>query len=195
MKRKITSIVIIVLLINSFAITANAGTSFPDVDDDAEYAWAVELTKNMGLFKGDENGNFNPYSGITRAEFATVVCRMMVGEFVDTHSSRIGFSDVPPTHWAFKYITWAYENGIVSGYGNDVFGPNDPVTYEQAIKMLLCAVGCEDEALDTGGWPYGYITVAEKLGILIGVENTFGESITRSNIAVLIGNLDSVNFG
>lgn len=194
MKRALVFLATLLLISVFGTTTASAGTVFPDVNDDADYAGAVELSKDMGIFNGDSNGNFNPYSGITRAEFATVVCKYMGGDSRATAPKSAVFQDVPANNWAANYIAWAVEHGIVSGYGNGMYGPNDSVTYEQAIKMLLCAVGCEDEAVDAGGWPYGYIMVADKLGILIGVEDTFGNSITRSNVAVLICNLDNVNF-
>ena len=194
MRKKITSVIVAVFIMNLFIIPVAAGTAFPDVDDNAEYAWAADLTKEMGLFVGDSNGNFNPYNGITRAEFATVVCRLMGGEAAAKAIKTSVFDDVSTSHWASGCIAWAAENEIVGGYGDGNFGPSDVVTYEQAVKMLVCAIGYSDRAIDAGGWPYGYVAIADNLGILDRVENTFGDSITRANVAVLVGNIQNNNY-
>lgn len=173
------------------ATTASAGSVFPDVSDDADYARAAELTKDMGVFAGDSNGNFNPNQGITRAQCAAVVCRLLDAESYAQNMTTAAFTDVSASHWANGYIAWAYDQGIINGYGNGKFGPSDTVTYEQAIKMLMVGIGYGDAAVDAGGYPNGYISVAERYGFLSGVENTFGNVITRANIAVLVANIAS----
>lgn len=172
--------------------SAFAASGFPDVPDNADYAWAVELTKDMGVFTGDSSGNFNPDQDITRAQFAAVVCRFLGGEEEAKTAKASVFTDVPSSHWANRYITWAYNKGIINGYGNGKFGPSDVVTYEQAIKMLMCGIGYGDAAIDAGGYPDGYISVAKTCGFLAGVDDTFGSAITRANIAVLVANVYAV---
>ena len=190
MKKRVFGIFLcLTLAIGMLATTASAGSVFPDVSDDADYAWAAELTQGMGIFTGDENGNFNPDQGITRAQCAAVVCRLLDAETDAQSMSTTVFTDVPTSHWANGYIAWAYEQGIISGYGNGKFGPSDTVTYEQAIKMLMAGIGYNDVAIDAGGYPNGYISVADNYGFLRGVEDTLGDVITRSNIAVLVSNI------
>ena len=190
MRKRILGIFLCLMLTaGMLATTAFAGSVFPDVSDDADYAWAAELTKDMGVFAGDSNGNFNPNQGITRAQFAAVVCRFLGGDEDAKNMKTSVFTDVPTSHWANGYIAWAYGKGIISGYGNGKFGPSDTVTYEQAIKMLMGGIGYGDAAVDAGGYPNGYITVADNYGFLRGVENTFGNMITRANIAVLVSNI------
>ena len=117
---------------------AMAASSFPDVDEYAPYAEAVEYLKERNIMVGDNHGNFNPNKTVTRAEMATIVCRML-GETENLTISNT-FTDVPNTHWANKYIAKAAELSIVSGYGNGKFGPNDMVTYEQAVTMVVRAL-------------------------------------------------------
>lgn len=192
MRKRILDIFLsLILTAGMFVTPAFAGSVFPDVSDSADYAWAAKLTKEMGIFAGDNKGNFNPDKGITRAECAVVVYRLL-GETADAATMTTNaFTDVPKSHWANGYIAWAYSKGFISGYGNGKFGPSDMVTYEQAITMLMAGIDYGSAAVDAGGYPYGYISVAERYGFLSGVEDTFGSAITRANIAVLLANIVS----
>lgn len=189
MKKEFAKWVGLMLIICQLTIPAYAGTSFPDVPDTAPYADAVSLMKEYSIFNGDANGNFNPDAGITRAEFAAVVCRTVGGENEISKKVEATFSDVPSNHWASGYVDWAVKSGIISGYGDGRYGPSDMVTYEQAIKMVVCAAGYSDAALDAGGWPDGYVDVANGLGLLAGVDETPNVPMTRANVAVMISNL------
>ena len=48
------------------------------------------------------------------------------------------FTDVDASHWAKNYIQTAYNLGIIAGMGDGTFAPDAPVTYEQALKMVVC---------------------------------------------------------
>ena len=193
MRKRIWALLLCLLLTaGMLPLTAHAGSMFPDVPDNADYAWAAELTKERGIFAGDNKGNFNPDQGITRAQCAAVVCRLLDAEAEAQSMSTAVFTDVPTSHWANRYVAWAYEKGIINGYGNGKFGPSDTVTYEQAIKMLMAGIGYGDAAIDAGGYPNGYISIAERCGFLAGVDNTFGSAITRANMAVFLANIVSI---
>ena len=147
--------------------TAYADTvgSFPDVPEDADYAEAVEVLADLGIFTGDDKGNFKPDNTITRAECAAIICRMLGVEDEAKAMKNQVFPDVPASFWGAGYIAKAAELDIIGGYGNGKFGPNDDVTMEQMIKMLVCAWGYGDYAMTLGGWPKGYADVAVEIGI------------------------------
>lgn len=162
-----TIIFVLLLLVCFWAFgSMTLAASFKDVPESAEYAEAVELLSDYGVLTGDENGNFNPNSTITRAEFATIICRL-VGVAEDAKGiKQSSFTDVPASHWAVGYIAKANELGIINGNGDGTFSPESPVTQEQAIKMLVCVLEYEDEANEAGSWPNGYIIVARNLKII-----------------------------
>ena len=191
MKKEFAKWVGLMLIICQLTIPAYAGTSFPDVPDTAPYADAVSLMKEYGIFNGDANGNFNPNAGITRAEFAAVVCRAVSEESEISKKVEAAFADVPSNHWAAGYINWGVRRGILNGYGQGVFGLQDKVTYEQAIKVIVSVMGFENDAKELGGYPGGYITVAKRQGYLDGVNGKTGAAITRANIAVLLSHIIS----
>lgn len=186
MKNTINRIVVWVIVMSLLICSAQAGSVFPDVDDNADYAEAVKVLNNMGIMVGDDQGNFNPSKTITRAEMAAIVCRML--GCTDGLTNSDVFSDVPINHWANAYIGRASEFGIVSGYGNGQFGPSDIVTYDQAVTMIVRAVGGESEALDMGGYPEGYLSVATKYNLLNGVLTEKDHFMSRANIAIIINN-------
>lgn len=163
---------------------------FHDVDPEADYAEAVYLLSELGIVVGDGAGNFNPDNTISRAETAVILCRLMGVEDEAKAMQVAIFDDVAATHWAAGYVAKAVELGIIRGYGNGHFGPTDPVTYEQIVKMLVCAWGYEGEALAKGGWPKGYVAVAAEIGI-IDDTNTVTDTqapVVRWRVALLANN-------
>lgn len=109
---------------------------YPDV----EKHWAKDAINDMGsrmVVFGDENGDYNPGSDMTRAGFAATIV-MALGLTPATGES--GFNDVFPSDWYCGYIETAAAYGIVNGYGGGIFGPNDLITREQAMTMLARAM-------------------------------------------------------
>ena len=82
---------------------------------------------------GHGNGKFGPNEKISRGQFAQIIYnREGRPEAVESG----GFSDVPKGQWYYDAVTWAAGSGVVSGYGNGKYGPNDPITREQLAVML-----------------------------------------------------------
>lgn len=119
----------------TFAI--NTGLPFTDVAADNSYFEAVKYVYNRGMMNGVPAANgttiFDGYSTITRGQVVTILYRLSNSPSASTYS---GFNDVPSNQYYAAPITWAYSNGIVGGYGNGQFGPNDPITREQLAKIL-----------------------------------------------------------
>lgn len=192
MKRVIRGITVGILTVGLLINVALAASVFPDVDAYSEYAEAVEYVYEAGIMLGDNTGCFNPNSTITRAEMATIICRML-GETENLTVSPV-FSDVPTSHWANPYVAKAAELGIVYGYDNGKFGPTDPLTYEQAVTMIIRALGGEELAQGAGGYPDGFLALAKTHGFLTGVVLEKGEQISRGEIANILYNCDSFRF-
>lgn len=85
---------------------------------------------------------------VTRGDFSEYICKAFkIGEVID----KIYFIDVQSDCWAAKYINALYESGIVSPAADKMFNPNDNITYEQACKMLVYALGYGKWVNYTGG--------------------------------------------
>lgn len=146
---------------------------------------AVNALAAAGIVNGRSEGIYAPNEGLTRAEMTAIILRAFGSEEIEDIEK---FKDVPPTHWAYIYVETAYKMGIVNGMTETTFVPDGSVTYEQAIKMLVCAIDKENTALKEGGWPDGYIKVASDLGALEGVDGQKGQAISRGTMAQMVYN-------
>ncbi len=197
--KKVLALVVALTMV----FTTVAFASYPDVDADANYAGAVELLSALEILKGDDNGNFNPDNTITRAEFSAVVCRALGLEgSANGAKGATMFTDVAADHWASGYINLASQQGIVNGKGNGIFDPEGNVTFTEAVKMLVVALGYEPMAAQKGGWPTGYLTVANSTKMTAGVASTGADAAAlRSTVAQLTANaieipvMDQTSFG
>ncbi|MBE7027626.1 MAG: S-layer homology domain-containing protein, partial [Ruminococcaceae bacterium] len=134
-------------------------------------------------------GNFNPDAEIKRSEFAAVVCRALGQESAAT-STVSKFPDVASNHWAVGYIGWAAGKEIVNGYEDGTFKPDNAVTYQEAVKMIMCALGFGPiaESDSYGGYPYGYLSLASTYGVTDGLSANPTAAAPRSLVAMLVEN-------
>ncbi len=174
------------------ALADSEGT-FPDVPEDAPYVQAVEALAELGIFTGDDQGNFNPDKTITRAEAATVLCCMLGVDGEARGMTEKAFDDLPDGFWGTGFVAKAAELGVISGYGDGRFGPFDPVTKEQMLTMLVSAWGYREDALSSGGWPDGFIAAAKNLGIADSGETDLKLPAKRWEVAVWCYNALSVD--
>lgn len=171
---------------------ALATSTFPDVPDSTAYAEAAEYLNDVGIMQGDTSGNFNPDKYVTRAQMAAIICRML-GETENPTTDGSRFTDVPASYWANGYIAKAAELGIINGYQDNSFKPNNTVTFEQAVKMVVSAGYGSDEAEVAGGYPNGFLFVAEKENLLNNLSTSKGLPMTRGNVALLLFNFYCAN--
>lgn len=195
--------VLALVVVFTMVLTTVAFASYPDVDNTADYAGAVELLSSLDILKGDDAGNFNPDQNITRAEYAAVVCRALgLENSANGAKGATMFTDVAADHWATGYINLASQQGIVNGMGDGTFEPESNVTYAQAVKMLVVAMGYEPMAAQRGGYPSGYLSVANSIKLTAGVSASGNDTpALRSTVAMLTANameiavMDQTGFG
>ncbi len=123
-----------------------------------KYEKQIEIMQALGVMDGYPDGTFKPENKVTRAEFLTMLLRLIKRQ--DVQSTTDSFTDVPADHFANGYIGYAVSAGICDGYGDGLFGPDDTVTYAQAVKMLMSTMGYDTVAQSNGGYPSGYIAAA-----------------------------------
>ena len=135
-------------LVFAMAFTLMAGAAFKDEESiDSSLRDDITLLEALGVFQGDENGNFNPTNNVTRAEAAKMIYVLKNNGVDDEAVAFKGvatFSDVPVGHWAEGYVNYCANLGIMAGWtenGQKVFNPNGNVTGVEMTKMLLCLVG------------------------------------------------------
>ncbi|MBQ3225659.1 MAG: S-layer homology domain-containing protein, partial [Clostridia bacterium] len=185
LKKLVSVVLALTMIISSMAFVS--AKDFGDVDTTASYAEAVSVLADLSILNGDEEGNFNPDADIKRSEFAAVLCRALGQENAANGSKGVVvFDDVAADHWASGYIAWAAQQKIVNGKGDGKFDPDAPVKYDEAIKMIVVALGYEPMAAKKGGYPTGYMVVAGNNGITDGVKLAGGANAPRAIVAQLV---------
>lgn len=106
---------------------------FSDVSESDWYYETVRFVQERGLMNGYEDGRFRPDGILSRAQLAQILFNK---EGKPGVNYLMDFSDVADEAWYAESIRWAAGQGIVGGYGNGTFGPNDPITREQLAVML-----------------------------------------------------------
>ena len=106
---------------------------FTDIADNAWYADAVHYVYKHGLMAGISATTFAPDATTSRSMIATILWRMAGSPVVNY---AMDYTDVAQGQWYSEAIRWAASEGIVGGYGNGLFGTNDPITREQFAAML-----------------------------------------------------------
>lgn len=172
MKKLLLSALIAVMVLGfgATAFAAYSGTvltsAFSDIaGHDAEY----ELTAlaALGVYSGSGIGSaVRPDDPITRAEFSKVVVTAIGrgGTAAGLAGLKPTFTDEVPA-WAWGYVNVAVYAGIINGYEDGTFKPNNPVTYAEAVTMLIRAISGHKEQVPAGVWPYNYL--------FYGVDNGF----------------------
>ena len=158
--------------------------------------WAeryVRYLNERGIFKGDDNGNANLESAVTRAEFAALLVRALYPD-ADMGTGADHFADVGAHSWYYAVVSFAYEMGLVQGDGA-YFYPEDRVKREEIVLMLVRALslsGGEASFTDVGTdyIYYDAIAAAVGAGLIAGFDDGSFQpkaDATRAQAAVMIG--------
>jgi len=140
MKRKLTSLLIAGMLLSSSSTPVFAeAKSFPDVNPTL-HSWAVNSIQFMsekGIVVGDEQGRFNPDAKVTKAEFVSMVHRLL-DKYRSENDSEIQYIDVPKNHWAYAAIT---DIGQLMDYGHYSYSTGQGIKFdpEQPLTRLGAA--------------------------------------------------------
>ncbi|OPZ74241.1 MAG: Endoglucanase precursor [Firmicutes bacterium ADurb.Bin456] len=158
--------------------------------------WAAGTIKELsetGCISGYPNGTFKPENKITRAEFAVVLAKAYKMEIA---AGKV-FGDTA-VHWARDYISSAHAAGVISGYDDNSFGPDDPITREQMSVLIAKAaklplVEETSQFADSGSissWAGEAVAAAAVNGIINGYpDNTFrpqGNATRAEAVTVIV---------
>ena len=182
-----------------------AGTSgFTDIAD-ARTADAAEMLRLLGVVDGTGGTSFKPGGTLTRAEFCKMTVEIMGrGGEEPAQRSRTIFTDVGPTYWARGYVNLASSitigggtgedasagTRLIMGVGDGTFQPNRPITYGEAVTILMRVLGYSDGDVATGtNWYDGYVGLGQSSGLADGLTISGGDNITRGQAAILFYNL------
>ncbi len=184
MKKSLVLILALVLVF-SFSVTALAA-DFSDIADQPQAVQdAVYKLAALEMVEGYDDGTWRPNDQITRAEFAKIAC--LAGGFSSSYDAlgnvSTPFSDVKVGVWYTGWVNLAYSQGYMKGDPNGTFRPNDPISENEVITVLLRLLGYNDNL--AGQWPVDYVRQAGLLGILDDVKIVGSTPALRSTVAVM----------
>ena len=200
--KRFGALLLALILTLSLSVTAYAAvedTGFSDVAADAWYADAVTYVRDNGLMSGTSDKTFTPGGTMTRGMLVTTLYRMAGSPSLENEDLGYPFADVPGDAWYADGVYWARLAGVVGGYSEDQFGPDDPVTREQIAAILWRYAGSPAAESGTDFADEGSISAyaaqavdwARTNGIVNGVEgNRFlpQSSATRAQVATILRN-------
>ena len=189
--KKLLAMVLALVMTLSLAVSANA--AFKDADKVSDtYEEAVAVLNGMGVFKGYEDGSFQPQGNITRAEVAAIVYRVYTADVKDAKASMYAtynkFSDMAGAGWAQGYIGYCANAALVKGYPNGTFQPSGKVTGYEVLAMILRAIGYDQNNEFTGAdWALHVAQTAQQAGVLKNVKGVdLNAPATRELVAELL---------
>jgi hypothetical protein len=185
MKKKLVVLLAVVMM---FAFSASAyAATFSDLSDQPTTVQdSVAKTVALGIIEGYSDGTFGPDQNITRSEFAKIAVTAAGAKETATilEGNASTFKDVKSGAWYTGWINAAESLGIFLGDGNGNFRPNDTITNQEVITVLLRLLGYNDNL--TGTWPVNYVNQANKIEILDDVTITASAAAKRADVVVML---------
>ena len=181
--KKLLALVLALVMSMSLVTISNAAFKDADSIDNKE---AVDVMNAVGVFVGDEKGNFNPKENLTRAQAAKIISYLLLGNKTAEGLAGSGkFTDVAKTSWAAGFVDYCAAVGVVNGVGNGQFNPNGSLTTLQFAKMLLVALGYDAkiEGFVGSDWSINVSAKANQVGLLNGLDVGANATLTREQAA------------
>ena len=145
----------------------------------------ISLLTAIGAVQGNPDGTFRPNRTVNRAEFLKIVLASYPNIRVSASDAEHCFPDVSKDDWFAPYVCLAKKRGMVKGYDDGLFKPNQNVNYAEALKILgelyeYVAYSADDEE-----WYAGYVRAAEYNRTALPSSIKFDRSLTRGQMARL----------
>ena len=183
MKKFLSLVLALVMTMSLVTISAGA-KDFTD-DDKITYEEAVAVVSEIGVVDGYADGKFNPTNTLTRQAAAKIICNLILGPTTaaELHADTAPYKDVPATSEFAGYIAYCAKEGIISGYADGSFKPGNTLTGYAFMKMLLGALGYDQEieGYVGGNWSINVAKQAINVGLNKGLKGEFNgiKAVTR----------------
>lgn len=142
----------------------------------------------LDIMTGDDTGSLNLTASVTRAEFTKMVISASTACEGAAQKTFSPYSDVTNTHWAAGYIKTARDLGLINGYLDGTFRPDNSVTLAEAVTIVLKNLGYTDADF-TAGYPEGQMSYYYQLNLNDGISAAADTQLTRRQCAYLIYNM------
>ncbi len=184
MKKKLISAFLITAFFMCFSVCyANTALSLKSQDE------MINVIKMLEIANGDQNGNMMFDSNVTRAQFVKMAVSASLSKqnAQDTKLNVSLFPDVKNDFWGAGYIYVAVKNGLITGYLDGTFKPDNSVKLEEAVTIVLKLLGYTDNEV-MGAYPNSQIAKYKSLGLDAKINAKVGENLTRLECMQLLYN-------
>jgi len=192
--KRITSLLLTFVFAFTSLCVVTQAADFSDVPETSAYNEAITSLVDSGIINGYEDGTFRPDNTITRAEFSKLLAVSSAPTgyvFSATTTNFPDIADMNAAHgWAVPYISYAVSTKAINGYTDGTFQAGNPVTYGEAIKMIVCTLGYAP-VVDTTltPWYQGYINIANSIGLTKNAMSLGDSPANRGIVAQLVYNM------
>ena len=176
---------LVLALVMSMSLVTISNAAFKDADS-IDYKEAVDVMNAVGVFVGDEKGNFNAKENLTREQAAKIIAYLELGsKAADAMVGGNTFTDVASSRWSAGFIAYCAQAGIVSGVGDGKFAPAGQLTALQFGKMLLVELGYDAKAEKMVGtdWAVNTSKLMAKTKLMDGIDGSVNQVLTREKAA------------
>ena len=176
---------LVLALVMSMSLVTISNAAFKDADK-IDYKEAVDVMNAVGVFIGDEKGNFNAKDNLTREQAAKIIAYLELGEkAADALVGSATFTDVAATRWSAGFVSYCAQAGVVSGNGDGTFAPAGQLTALQFGKMLLVEIGYDAKAAGMVGtdWVINTSKLMATTGLMNGIDGSVNQVLSREKAA------------
>ena len=176
---------LVLALVMSMSLVTISNADFKDADK-IDYTEAVDVMNAVGVFVGDEKGNFNAKENLTREQAAKIIAYLELGsKAADAMVGGNTFTDVASSRWSAGFIAYCAQAGIVSGVGDGKFDPAGQLTALQFGKMLLVELGYDAKAEKMVGtdWAINTSKLMATAKLMDGIDGSVNQVLTREKAA------------
>lgn len=184
--KKILSTTLAALLVaGSASLTFAKG--YEDVKEDNLSEIEISILSDLGVILGTSENEFSPDKNVTREQMATLLFRLMLGRDDAGEINTTAFTDLYEPYYNGA-ISWANAAGFIKGVADDRFNPTGGITKQDAMTMLVRALGHGTDNMNAG-YPWSYINVATRIGLDKGLEKVpYTQALTRAETAKMLYN-------
>ena len=181
---------LVLALVMSMSLVTISNAAFKDADK-IDYKEAVDVMNAVGVFIGDEKGNFNAKENLTREQAAKIIAYLELGsKAADALVGGATFTDVASSRWSAGFVGYCAQAGVVNGVGNGKFDPAGQLTALQFGKMLLVELGYDAKAAGMVGadWAINTSKLMATAKLMDGIDGSVNQVLTREKAAQMCVN-------
>lgn len=182
--KKFLSLVMALVMVMSLTVISSSAKDFTD-SDTITYDEAIDVISALAVVDGYTDGSFQPSTELNRGQAAKIICNLILGPAAASNltAGAAPFKDVPASHHFAGYIAYCANEGIISGYSDGYFRPGNTLTGYAFMKMLLGALGYDqnNEGLTGANWTIQVAKLVNGISLDADLEDDFvgSKAVTR----------------